>query len=102
MIARLWHGWTKLENADAYETLLRTKVLPGIHRVKGYEGAWLLRRDAANKEVEFITLTLWESWEAIREFAGASQSHSVVPEEAQRLLSRFDQDAVHYDGTWIP
>ena len=101
MIARIWHGWTKPENADAYENLLRTRVLPGIHRVTGYKGAWLMRRDAG-AETEFITLTLWESWDAVREFAGASQTHSVVPEEAQRLLSHFDDDAVHYDGTWVP
>lgn len=102
MIARLWHGWTKPENADAYENLLRAKILPGIHRVKGYKGAWLMRRETENEEVEFITLTVWESWDAIQEFAGVSQSHSVVPEEAQRLLSRFDQEAIHYDGVWVP
>ena len=46
MIARLWHGWTTRENADAYEALLRSEVLPGIHRIPGYHGAYLLRRDA--------------------------------------------------------
>lgn len=101
MIARLWHGWTKPQNADKYEELLRATILPGIHRVGGYKGAWLMRRNTGD-EVEFITLTLWESWEAVREFAGDSQTHPVVPEEAQRLLSRFDEDAVHYDGTWVP
>ena len=35
MIARVWHGWTSRQNADAYERHLRTKVLPGILRVKG-------------------------------------------------------------------
>src|SRR5438046_9549876 len=44
MIARLWHGLTSRENAGAYETLLRNKVLPGIHRVSGYGGAYLLKR----------------------------------------------------------
>jgi hypothetical protein len=34
MISRIWHGWTKNENADKYETLLRGDVLPGIDRVK--------------------------------------------------------------------
>lgn len=101
MIARLWHGWTKPENAEAYENLLRTQILPGIHRVIGYKGAWLMRLEAGS-ETEFITLTFWESWDAVREFAGASQTHSVVPEEAQRLLCRFDDKAVHYDGTWVP
>ena len=43
MIGRLWHGWTTRTNADAYETLLRTKLLPDIHRVMGYRGATLMR-----------------------------------------------------------
>lgn len=101
MIARLWHGWTKPENADAYENLLRTKILPGIHRVKGYEGAWLMRRNAGS-EVEFITLTFWKDWDAVREFGGGSQTHAVVPDEAQKLLSRFDAESVHYDAVWVP
>ena len=100
MIARLWHGWTKPENADAYENLLRTTILPGIHRVKGYKGAWLMRRDKGS-EVEFIILTFWESWEGVREFAGDGQTHSVVPEEARRLLSRFDEESLHYQGTFV-
>src|SRR5437762_2461402 len=44
MIARIWHGWTSPGNADAYQQLLQTKILPGIHRVAGYKGAHLLRR----------------------------------------------------------
>jgi hypothetical protein len=43
MIGRLWHGWTTAANADAYEKLLVSEVLPGIHRVPGYRGAWLMR-----------------------------------------------------------
>src|SRR5436305_9264597 len=58
MIARLWHGWTKPENANEYEGLLRTWILPEIHRIQGYNGAWLMRR-RAGEEVEFITLTFW-------------------------------------------
>ena len=101
MIARLWHGWTRPENADKYHNLLQSRVLPEIHCVSGYKGAWLMRRDAG-AEVEFITLTLWESWDAVREFAGAGQTHAVIPEEAHRLLSRFDEESIHYDGTWVP
>ncbi len=99
MIGRLWHGYTKPQNADAYERLLRTKILPGIHRIKGYQGAYLLRRDAQG-EVEFITLTLWDSMDAVREFAVGD--HAVVPPEARELLSRFDEHSVHYDAVWSP
>jgi heme-degrading monooxygenase HmoA len=96
MIGRLWHGWTIHENADAYEALLRREVLPGIHRVPGYHGAYLLRRDAG-PEVEFVTMTLFESWDAVREFAGADFEAAVVPPAARALLARFDARSVHYD-----
>lgn len=101
MIARIWHGYTAPANADAYHDLLRTKILPGIHRVQGYAGAYLLRREAG-AEIEFVTVTLWESMEAVREFAGAERAHAVVPPEAQKLLARYDQASVHYDATWCP
>ncbi|MGI9103580.1 MAG: antibiotic biosynthesis monooxygenase family protein [Terriglobales bacterium] len=101
MIARIWHGYTTPTNADAYEQLLRTTILPGIHRVKGYQGAYLLRREAG-AEIEFITVTLWASMEAVREFAGGDKVHAVVPPDAQKLLSRYDQQSVHYDATWCP
>lgn len=101
MIIRIWHGYTSRANADAYEHLLRSKILPGIHCVAGYQGSYLLRK-AAGDEVEFITLTLWDSLDAIREFAGDDQSHAVVPEEARKLLTRFDQRSEHYEATWCP
>ena len=101
MIARLWHGWTTRENADAYEALLRREVLPHIHGIQGYKGAYLLRRDMQD-EVEFITLTLWESMSAVRAFAGEDYEVAVVPPEARRLLSRFDQRSVHYETLLTP
>ena len=99
MIARIWHGYTRPENADAYEQLLKTTILPGIHRVKGYKGAYLLRQENS-PEVEFITITLWESMDAVREFSGPA-GHAVVPPEARKLLARFDEESVHYQASWV-
>ena len=96
MIARLWRGWTSVENADPYERLLRTTILPGIHRIAGYRGAYLLRRSVPDG-VEFATLTLWESLDAVRAFAGPDYELAVVPPEARRLLSRYDEKSVHYE-----
>jgi heme-degrading monooxygenase HmoA len=96
MIARLWHGWTSRENAEAYEALLRGEILPGIHRVAGYRGAHLLRRDQED-EVEFVTLTLFDSMDAVRAFAGEDFEEAVVPQEARALLARFDQRSMHYE-----
>jgi len=45
MIARHWRGWTKLENAEAYESLLKIKVLPQLSEIPGYGGGYVLRSD---------------------------------------------------------
>jgi antibiotic biosynthesis monooxygenase (ABM) superfamily enzyme len=96
VIARVWHGWTPPHNADAYEEFLRTKMFPSIHRVPGYLGADLLRRDAGD-EIAFVTITRFESLESVRAFAGEDYEQAVVESEARRLLSRFDQRSEHYE-----
>ncbi len=101
MIGRLWHGWTTPGNADAYEQLLRSEILPGIHRVAGYRGVFLMRRDLGT-EVEFVTLTLFESMDAVRAFAGEDHEAAVVPPPARRLLSRFDKRSIHYEVLAAP
>ena len=96
MISRVWHGWAKGTNADRYEQLLRREILPGIHRVGGFKGAQLLRRSAGD-EVEFVTITLFDSLEAVKEFAGEDYEVAVVLPEARKLLSRFDARSAHYE-----
>jgi heme-degrading monooxygenase HmoA len=101
VIARLWHGWTSPENADGYEALLRGEVLPRLERIDGYRGAYLLRR-FSGEGIEFTTVTLWASMDAVGAFAGEDVKAAVVPPEAQRLLSRFDERSVHYDVVLEP
>ena len=96
MIARIWHGYTSLENADAYETRLRKDILPGIRRVGGYKGAQLLRRNHAN-EVEFITITYFTNLDAVVAFAGEDYTKAVIDKEADKLLTHFDERSTHYD-----
>jgi heme-degrading monooxygenase HmoA len=97
MISRLWHGWTTHDNADAYEQLLRSEVLPGIHRVAGFKGAFVLRREGKKDEVEFVTLTMFDSMEAVKEFAGEDYEVAVILPEARKLLARFDSRSAHYE-----
>lgn len=101
MIARLWHGWTRPENAAPYEALLTNTILPGIHRVAGYRGAYLLRRDRG-AEVEFVTITLFESMEAVKGFAGEDYAQAVIEPEPARLLARFDRTSEHYEIRLAP
>jgi len=98
MIERIWHGWTTRGNADAYERLLRGRIVPGIlgRGIAGFHGIDLLRREAG-EEVEFVTVMRFESTEAVRVFAGADHEKAVVPAEARALLARFDDRATHYE-----
>jgi heme-degrading monooxygenase HmoA len=96
MIARVWHGYTRREHADAYEAMLKPELLPGISKVKGYKGSYLLRRNAG-EEVEFITIILWESLDAIRAISGADYETAVIPEERRKYLARYDARASHYE-----
>jgi heme-degrading monooxygenase HmoA len=97
VISRVWHGWTRRgADADTYERMLRATILPGIGRVKGYRGADLLRRDDGD-EVEFVTVTLFDSLDAVRAFAGADYTKAVIHEDARRLLTRYDERSVHYE-----
>jgi len=96
MIARVWHGYTRPEHADAYEAMLKPELLPGISKVKGYKGSYLLRRNAG-EEVEFVTIILWQSMDAIRAVAGADCETAVIPEERRKYLARYDPRASHYE-----
>jgi hypothetical protein len=98
MIARIWHGWTTLENATAYETLLKTEVFESIRSrdIEGFQGIDLLTRQVG-AEVEFLTIMRFTSLDAVRSFAGQDHETAVVPREARRLLARFDDRSQHYD-----
>jgi heme-degrading monooxygenase HmoA len=96
MIARMWHGWTKPADADAYENLLRNEMFPSMRRIQGFEGAYLLRR-ASGDDVEFVTVTLFTSLDAVRRFAGEDYETAVLHPRAAGLLSRYDSKSVHYE-----
>lgn len=96
MISRVWHGWTKPEHADTYEAMLRSEILPGIHRVPGFRGATLLRR-TAGAEVEFVTITRFDDLDAVRAFAGADYEDAVIAPDARPLLTHYDARSAHYE-----
>jgi hypothetical protein len=41
---------------------------------------------------------MWfDSWEAVKEFAGEHMDHAVVPPSARAVLARFDPTSQHYE-----
>ncbi|MFX1497866.1 MAG: antibiotic biosynthesis monooxygenase [Promethearchaeota archaeon] len=98
MIARIWHGWTSLKNANTYEELLINEIFPSIksRNIKGYRKISLLRRPLKN-EVEFITIMIFDDLSAVKEFAGEEYENSYVPQKAKKVLSRHDKLSQHYE-----
>ena len=99
MIGRIWHGWTRPENADEYERLLKEEIFPGIagKNVSGYRGIQLFRGPVDDGEVEFVTIMRFDSWDAVRRFSGEDHERAYVPSEAREVLARFDERSRHYE-----
>jgi heme-degrading monooxygenase HmoA len=96
MIARLWRGRAATEKAGDYQRHFTTDVAPHLKALAGHRGAYLLRREDEG-EVEFVAVTLWDSIEAVRAFAGQNPDVAVVEPEARAALSSFDDMVRHYE-----
>lgn len=97
-VRRIWHGWTTPENADAYERVLRTQVIPGIEAkaIPGYRGIEVLRR-VHDREVEFVTIMTFDSLQNVVDFQGEDYAKAYVPDVARAVLQRWDTEAAHYE-----
>lgn len=96
MIARIWRGQARAENAARYQDHATQRVFPQLAAMPGHRGAYLFTRKIEG-EVEFLALTLWDSIEAVKAFAGDNPETAVVEPEARAVLSGFDDFARHYD-----
>ena len=96
VIARTWRGTATSEKADGYCRHFMTNVVPHLKEIAGHEGASLLRRQVGG-EVEFLAVTLWDSMESIRAFAGRNPDVAVVEPEARAVLTTFDEAVHHYE-----
>jgi heme-degrading monooxygenase HmoA len=96
MIARMWGGSARPDNADAYVRHLQQKTLPALASLPGHRGAYVLRRDAGDR-VAFTVITLWDSVDAIAAFSGGDPEKAVVPPDAAALLASYDTRAVHWE-----
>ncbi|HKV84125.1 MAG TPA: hypothetical protein VJN88_06180 [Ktedonobacterales bacterium] len=96
MIARIWRGVTRASDADAYFDYLRETGLKEYAATPGNRGVQTLRA-VRGDEAEWVLVTLWESWEAIRAFAGDDPERAVFYPEDERFLIRRDLTVTHYE-----
>jgi len=94
-VVRMWRGQTLPENADAYHRHVTETVFPALTRIAGHEGAFVLRRETEGR-VEFLVVTLWQSMDAVRSFAGADAERAVIEPAARAVLVELDDFVRHY------
>jgi heme-degrading monooxygenase HmoA len=95
MIARSWSGVTRAEDADVYLEYLHATGIPEYRATPGNRGVLALRRIDGDR-AEFLLLTLWESEEAIRRFAGDDIGRAVFYPEDERYLIDRGERVEHY------
>jgi len=96
MIARIWHGKTKASDADRYLDFLIGRAIPDYKSIEGNQGVHVLRR-VQGDEAHFLTLTFWESAEAIKRFAGEDIEKAKYYPEDKNFLLEFEPTVAHYE-----
>jgi heme-degrading monooxygenase HmoA len=96
MIARIWRGVTRLADKDTYYDYLLKTGVPEYKETRGNRGVRVLRRVYDDK-VEFLLITLWDSWDAIKAFAGEDYEKAVYYPEDEKFLLQLDPHVTHYD-----
>ncbi len=96
MIARVWRGWVRAEDRNAYVSYIEDTGIAHYRRTPGNLGAWMLTRDLDDGRTEIVTLSFWDSLEVIRGFAGDDISRAVFyPEDDHYLVDR-ETAVTHY------
>lgn len=96
MIARTWHGTVPAAKADRYYDYLQQTGVPDLRATPGNLGVYVMRRLEGGL-AHFLMISLWESAERIRAFAGEDIERArYYPEDAAYLLE-LDPRVVHYE-----
>jgi len=95
MIVRIWHGRTQRERADEYAAFLTLRAIPEYRGTAGNLDVTILRRDEADVS-HFLTVTRWESEDAIGAFAGSEVLKAKYYAEDKDFLLEFEDQVQHY------
>jgi heme-degrading monooxygenase HmoA len=96
MIARIWRGTVRESDQDTYYAYLQRTGLREYAETPGNRGVHTLRRVADGK-CEFLLMTFWDSWEAIKAFAGPDYEKAVYYPEDKKFLLELEPHVTHYE-----
>lgn len=95
MIARIWRGWTRPEDTEAYATYIKETGIAEYKATPGNQGAYLISRPDG-KRTEFLTISLWDTRDAIVAFAGSDIEQAVFYPEDDRYLVDRETTVQHF------
>ena len=101
MIARQWIGETLESDADTYFKYLKETGVKECKALKGNQGIWLLRR-VHDGRAEFVFISLWDSFDSVKAFAGPEYEKAVYYPEDKKFLLKLDPHVTHYDVLVAP
>lgn len=101
MIARIWRGRTSAAKADAYVSYLEESGVAEYRRTEGNRGVFVLRRFKGDV-AEFLLLSLWDSMQSIRAFAGEDVERPRYFQKDREFLLEFEPTVDHYDVVSAP
>lgn len=96
MIARIWHGVTPRAKAEEYAEYLHKTGVTDYQATEGNQSVHVLRR-VEGEQAHFLILTLWNSMEAIKKFAGEDVDKARYYPEDQDYLLEFEEKVTHYE-----
>jgi heme-degrading monooxygenase HmoA len=96
MIARIWRGAVGRDDRDRYAEYMRGTGVEEYAETSGNRGVLMLRRDDGDR-TEFVMVTLWESLDAVRGFAGDDVERAVFYPDDDAFLVERDLTATHYE-----
>jgi heme-degrading monooxygenase HmoA len=89
MLARIWTGATRADDAYSYEQYMREVALPGYADIAGNRAVLMLRRERSDDRTEFTMITIWDGLESVIAFAGSDPEQAVFyPRDAELLVER--------------
>src|SRR5438270_5904408 len=96
MIVRMWHGVVPEPKADAYLHYLEQTGIKDYRETEGNRGVQVLRR-IQDGDAHFLIVTLWDSLDSIRRFAGDEVERAVYYPKDEEFLLEFEPAVVHYE-----
>ncbi len=95
-IMRLWHGEVAIEKADEYEKFMIEKAAPDYSSVEGLLNLYFQRQDEKTK-AHFLLVTIWDSLESIKQFAGSEPELAKYYQEDDNFLLEKEKYTTMYD-----